>query len=116
MKRAEINVQEEQIKEGKAILEAEIEKAREELLKSQRVLNEQMEEFEKAREEAYKKASLDGVITEEMISGILAAQNFSMPAGYISDDGIDYIVKVGDRIQDIDELKNCYYLIQVQKL
>lgn len=105
MKRAEINVQEEQIKEGKAILEAEIEKAREELLKSQRVLNEQMEEFEKAREEAYKKASLDGVITEEMISGILAAQNFSMPAGYISDDGIDYIVKVGDRIQDIDELK-----------
>ena len=41
-----------------------------------------------------------------MISGMLAAQNFSMPAGYVSEEGIDYLVKVGDKIKDIDEIKN----------
>lgn len=106
MKKAELSMQEEQLKKGRTLLEAEIGKAREELLKGQQTLNEQMEEFEKAREEAYRKASLDGVITEEMISGILAAQNFSMPAGYVSEDDVDYIVKVGDKIRDIDELRN----------
>lgn len=104
-KKAEIYEQEKQIKEGKATLEAEIGKAREKLLENQKVLNEQMAEFEKAREEAYKKASLDGVITEEMISGILAAQNFSMPAGYVSEEDTQYLVKVGDKIKDIEELK-----------
>ena len=103
--KAEIAQQEKQIEEGKAALEAQIAKAREELLAGQAELDKQMAEFEKAREEAYKKASLDGVITEEMISGILTAQNFSMPAGYVSEGDTDYIVKVGDKIKDIEELK-----------
>lgn len=44
-------------------------------------------------------------IDREMVSGILKGQNFSMPAGYITEDGIDYLVRAGDRIGDIDELK-----------
>jgi multidrug efflux pump subunit AcrB len=45
-------------------------------------------------------------ITKDMVSGILKGQNFSMPAGYITEDGIDYLVRTGDKIKDIDELKN----------
>ncbi|QNO15295.1 efflux RND transporter permease subunit [Alkalicella caledoniensis] len=44
-------------------------------------------------------------LTRDMVSGILKGQNFSMPAGYITEDGIDYLVRAGERINDIDELK-----------
>lgn len=44
-------------------------------------------------------------ITREMVSGILKGQNFSMPAGYITEDGVDYLVRTGDKIEDIDALK-----------
>ncbi|WP_350344061.1 efflux RND transporter permease subunit [Proteinivorax tanatarense] len=44
-------------------------------------------------------------ITKDMISSILKGQNFSMPAGYISEDGVDYLVRTGDDIKDIEELK-----------
>ena len=44
-------------------------------------------------------------ITKESVSGILKGQNFTMPAGYITDGGVDYLVRVGDKIKDVDELK-----------
>jgi len=40
------------------------------------------------------------------ITAILNAQNFSMPAGYISDGKADILVSVGDKIKNKDELKN----------
>ncbi len=46
------------------------------------------------------------IITMEMISGILTAQNFSMPAGYITEDKEQHIVRVGDKITDSKELEN----------
>lgn len=105
-KKDELSLQEKQISEGKALLEAEMSKARTQLLEGEKLLNEKRAEFETAREEAFKTASLDGMITSKMISGILAAQNFSMPAGYASDEGTDILVKVGDKIKDIEEIKN----------
>ncbi len=45
-------------------------------------------------------------VTRDMVSGILKGQNFSMPAGYITEDGIDYLIRTGDRITSIEELKN----------
>ncbi len=43
-------------------------------------------------------------ITREMVAGILKGQNFSMPAGYITEEGIDYLVRTGDEIKDVEEL------------
>src|SRR5699024_11161667 len=37
--------------------------------------------------------------------GILTAQNFDMPAGYIEEKGMDYLVKVGDEIDSIEEME-----------
>lgn len=104
-KKKELKIKEEEIVKGKVVLKQEMDKARTQLNQGESALNKNMDEFEKAREEAFKQASLDGVITKEMISGILTAQNFSMPSGYISSEGIDYLVKVGDKIKDIDEIK-----------
>lgn len=46
------------------------------------------------------------IITMEMISGILTAQNFSMPAGYITEGKEQHIVRVGDKLTDSKELEN----------
>ncbi|MDD3080573.1 MAG: efflux RND transporter permease subunit [Paludibacter sp.] len=66
--------------------------------------------YEDTKSAAYEKASLDNIITTDMIKGILAAQNFSMPAGYVTEEGMEYLIRVGDKIDDIDRLKNLILL------
>ena len=46
------------------------------------------------------------MLTVDTIAGILTAQNFSMPAGMITEDGTSYMVRVGDRFETIDEIRN----------
>lgn len=104
-KKKELNAQEEQISQGKITLTVEMNKAKSQLTSGENTLNGKIDEFDKAREEAFEKASLKGIVSTKMISGILAAQNFSMPSGYVSEEGTDYLVKVGDKIKDIDEMK-----------
>ena len=42
----------------------------------------------------------------EKLAGILKAENFSMPAGYISEDGTQYLIKVGDEYSSMDAMKD----------
>ncbi len=65
-----------------------------------------VKEFENARDEALKNANIDSLVTQEMISNVMHAQNFSMPAGYIKVGEEKISVKVGEKFTDIDELKN----------
>ena len=46
------------------------------------------------------------MLSVDTITAMLTAQNFSMPAGIITEEGIDYMVRVGDRFGSIDEVKN----------
>ncbi|HCC36103.1 MAG TPA: acriflavin resistance protein, partial [Ruminococcaceae bacterium] len=63
------------------------------------------EQLEQARKEAYDQADLTKIITMDMVSGILTAQNFAMPAGYVSQDGQDYLVTVGNEFSSMDEIE-----------
>ncbi len=63
------------------------------------------EELEEAREDAYEQADMNNILTVDTVKSLLAAQNFSMPAGYVTENGIDYLVRVGDKPEDIEELK-----------
>ena len=70
----------------------------------------QVESGLKQISDAYKKVSeqtdLGGMLTISTVSGLLTAQNFSMPAGYISDDsGVSYMVSVGQKISTSGELE-----------
>ena len=65
-----------------------------------------LDTIEGSREAALDKADLNGIITMDMVTQILAAQNFSMPAGYVEQDGIKYMVSVGDEITDLETLQN----------
>lgn len=104
-KKAELDIQEGEILKGKEILASEMNNVKKQLNEGERALDEKIEELSEKKNEAFENASLDGVITKEMISGILTAQNFSMPAGYVEEKGIDYLVKVGDKIDNTEEMK-----------
>ena len=67
-------------------------------------LDDGIEQFRDAKEAAYKQADVNNVITMDMVSNILMAQNFAMPAGYVEEDGIEYMVNVGDTINDEEEI------------
>ena len=105
-KRTELADQESQLELAKVTLNTELNKAYSEIVSGENSLNTSIQEFEKARDSAYKNADLNGILTQSMIANILSAENFSMPAGYISTNSSDLIVKVGDKFKSIDELKN----------
>ncbi len=65
-----------------------------------------VEQFESARDEALKQANIDALVTQETLSGILIAQNFSMPSGYVKDGNSKLTVKVGETFASLAELEN----------
>ena len=76
------------------------------LLTGEKEIDTQLENFKKTKEEALDAADLRETITKDMISGILTAENFSMPAGYIEQDGQDYLIRVGNKVKNVNELKD----------
>jgi len=65
-----------------------------------------MTTLEDSRADALRQADLNNIITMDMVSQILIAQNFAMPAGYVEEDGINYMVSIGDEITELDTLQN----------
>lgn len=45
------------------------------------------------------------LISKDVIAGILKGQNFEMPAGYVSRNGSDYLVRVGEDIDSLEQLR-----------
>ena len=89
-----------------ASAESEIKKAEAELENAEKQLDDGIEQFEKAKKDALRQANIDSLVTQSMISNILTAQNFSMPAGYIMLGDERVTVKVGEKFTDLDSLKN----------
>lgn len=67
-------------------------------------------ELQSSEEAALASADMTGVLTMNNISAILNAQNFSMPAGYITDGEAEILVSVGNKIKDKEELNNLVLL------
>ncbi len=69
-------------------------------------LKESKETFEDTKKDAYDASDLNNILTMETLTNILTAQNFSMPAGYITDEGERFMVRVGDAVDSVDALKD----------
>lgn len=67
-------------------------------------------QLDAAKESAKESADLNVVLTAEMLGNLLVAQNFSMPAGYVGEEDNRYMVSVGDKISDMEELENVVLL------
>lgn len=105
-KKASLQDQEKELEKAKSTLTMELTKASTKLEQGEEELNKGIKEFENARDQALKNASIDGIITSDMISNILMANNFSMPAGYIENKDDNMLIKVGEKFENIDEMKN----------
>ena len=94
----------------KLFLEIKCDKSRQEIFRMENRWSKQQaasfEQNEKSKKKALKKANLDQLLTMEKLAGILKAENFSMPAGYISEDGTQYLIKVGDEYSSMDAMKD----------
>lgn len=51
-------------------------------------------------------ADLKKIITKSMVENILKAENFNMPAGYITDNEASYLVKVGEKVESQKDIEN----------
>ena len=91
----------EQLREG----EEQLNESAKKLQDSLKQLAESEEDLEENRQNAYDQADMNGILTVSTVKSLLAAQNFSMPAGYVTEDGIDYLVRVGDKPEDVEALK-----------
>lgn len=65
-----------------------------------------LDTLEDSREDALRQADLNNIITMDMVTKVLTAQNFAMPAGYVQDGDVSYMVSVGDEITDLETLEN----------
>ncbi len=64
------------------------------------------EELDAAKESALEGADLNNILNVEMLSQLLVAQNFDMPAGYAYEGDEQYLVRVGESVDTVEDLKN----------
>ena len=70
--------------------QSRINSARRQMEDAETQLDSAEEQLTEARAEAYAAADAHEFVTVATVSGILAAQNFSMPAGYADQDGTQW--------------------------
>lgn len=69
-------------------------------------LGQGQKDLDKSKEDAHKAIDLSGLLSMDTLSGILTAQDFAMPAGYVKQGDASWIVNVGDEIASIEEIQN----------
>lgn len=89
---------------------AQMSSAESALTQSEAELQKAIEQFNKAREEALKKADLSKLLTKDLVSNLITAQNFSMPAGYLDPNGDSCLLKIGEGFSDLEQLQNTLLL------
>lgn len=87
--------------------QSEVNSALTQLNSAQEELKSASDELADQKDKAKKTADMTNTVTISNVSNILTAQNFSMPAGYVSDDeNIKYLVRVGDKIDGDKEMQS----------
>lgn len=85
--------------------QSEVNSALTQLNSAQEELKSASDELSDQKDKAKKAADMTNTVTISNVSNILTAQNFSMPAGYVSDnENIKYLVRVGDKIDGDKEM------------
>ncbi len=64
------------------------------------------EQLDEGKETALEAADAEEILTADMVNQLISAQNFSMPAGYVNEDGVDYLVRIGEKFADLEEVQN----------
>lgn len=113
---ATLNVTKSQLKSAKEQLDSaqeqldsawdQISDAQEQINDGWNSLRDGEEELNEQKQNALDSADMTNILTVDTVKSLLAAQNFSMPGGYVTEEGIDYLVRIGDKPEDVEELAN----------
>ena len=104
----QLEVAESQLSAGEEQIDSgldQLKEAQDQLKDAEEQIAEGEKQLEEAKEDAYDQADMSNVLTVDTIKNLLTAQNFSMPAGYVTEEGIDYMVRVGDKPATVEELQ-----------
>jgi HAE1 family hydrophobic/amphiphilic exporter-1 len=63
-------------------------------------------QLDSSKDSALESADLNNILTMDMLSGLLVAQNFAMPAGYVGEDEEEYMIRVGEKVTSMEELND----------
>lgn len=69
-------------------------------------IEEGQSQLDDAKEQAKDSADLNTILTMDTLKNLLTAQNFSMPAGYVTEGDEQYLVRVGDEVTSKADLEN----------
>lgn len=90
---------------------AQIAAAKTAMEEAQEELEDANKTYQDSVKEARKNANINQMLTLEALSGMIYAQNFSMPAGYLDDkDDKQWLLKVGesyDSVEDLEKMVLC---------
>ena len=73
-------------------------------------LEDAQKQFEDARKAALEQADVSQLLTKDLVSSLVMAQNFAMPAGYLYQGEDQYLLKVGDAFSSVEEVENAVLL------
>ena len=69
-------------------------------------IEEGQSQLDDAKEQSKDSADLNTILTMDTLKNLLTAQNFSMPAGYVTEGNEQYLVRVGDEVTSKADLEN----------
>lgn len=104
--KATLNDQIQKLEKSQAEAEEQFIEHSVEIADGQKALDDAKKQFDDQKESSYDNLDMTTIITEDMVKGILSAQNFSMPAGYVTEEHQDYLIRVGDKFDSIDAMKD----------
>ena len=69
-----------------------------------------LDQIEEQKEAAYDQSDVTELVTTDLVKNILSVQNFMMPAGYVTEDGIDFLVRVGNKLTSMKDMEDLVIL------
>lgn len=87
--------------------QAQLASAKEQMKKAEEELNNAKKKLDDSKKATLENANIDALLSMDTLSGLITAQNFSMPAGYVDDKkDSQWLVEVGENFKTKKQLAN----------
>lgn len=96
----------EQLNKQKILSSIQISVAEAQLNSGSEKLDEAKNQMKETKKTTKDNASLKKILTKEMVENILKGENFDMPSGYITEEDASYLVRVGDKIDSVENIRD----------
>ncbi len=96
----------EQLNKQKILSGIELSVAQAQMNSGSEKLTEAEKQFKTTKKTTKESSDLEKIITKSMVENILKGENFDMPAGYITEEDASYLVRVGDKVESVDDIRD----------